>query len=620
MTAGLVGLDSLSAVDDTLYWLESRPLEQGRVALVQWRDGVSRELTPAPFNVRSRVHEYGGGAYLATPSAVFFVDFVTQDVHRIDTRDGSIRRITTAPDVRFADMAHDPTRDRLYAVAERPGGREPENLLVSIDLVGGSYSALHRGHDFYAAPRLSPDASRLAFVSWDHPNMPWDGSQLHVADVDPGGLTNVTVVAGGAEESVVEPRWLDDRRLVFTSDRSGYWNLCIYDESGISDVHRDSAEYAVPHWTFSPRSWAPLSSRHLVCRRIVDGEQSLVIVDTEQGFASPLSSELQTFDSLTSFLGGVALLGGAADAPAAVFRVDPATGRHEALHRPADFSALAPWFTGPEPVTYPTRDGERAHGYFYAPHNPDFVAAAGTAPPLVVMTHGGPTAAASPALNLRVQYYTSRGWAVLDVNYRGSTGFGRAYRRRLDGQWGVVDVTDCEDGVRFLVREGRVDRERVAIRGGSAGGFTTLAALTFGSTFRAGASWYGIGDLELLASDTHKFESRYTDRLVGPYPEAAARYRERSPIHHVDRLQSAVIFLQGLEDRVVPPNQAETMVAALRRKRLPVAYLTFPGEGHGFRAAAAIRRAVDAEYLFFARVFGFEPAEALPDIQIENPC
>lgn len=621
ITSGLVGFDALSCVGGTLFWLESRPHEQGRVVLVARRDGRQRDLTPPPFNVRSRVHEYGGGAYLACAGCVYFVNFADQDLYRIDLTTAAVTRVTRADGVRFADMAWHAPSGLLFAVGERAGQREPENLLLAVDPASGAVEPIHTGHDFYAAPRVSPDGARLAFLSWDHPNMPWDGTQLHVARIGAAGrLEDDTVVAGGVSESIVQPLWLSDERLVFASDRTGWWNLFAYDASGVYCIHEDRAEYAGPHWSFGGRSFVALSGRHVLARRIEDGEQSLVIVDTEQGFASQLASGWRTFDALTLTPDGVACIAGASGRLSAVVHIDPRARSERVVHESGDLSRYAPWFSAPETIAYPTRDGQRAWACFYAPRNPDFEPLPGSRPPLLVMSHGGPTAAASPTLNLRVQYYTSRGWAVLDVNYRGSTGFGRDYRRALEGNWGIVDVADCEDGVAFLARNDRIDGKRVAIRGGSAGGYTTLAALTFGTTFGAGASWYGIGDLELLAADTHKFESRYTDRLVGPYPEARELYRARSPIHHVDAIRTAIIFLQGLEDRVVPPNQAETMVAALRAKRLPVAYLTFPGEGHGFRDAANIRRAIEAEYLFFARVFGFEPADALPDIEIENLC
>jgi dipeptidyl aminopeptidase/acylaminoacyl peptidase len=621
ITAGTIGLDALSCVGSALYWLEARPLEQGRVVLVEMRDGERRDLTPPPYNVRSRVHEYGGGAYVAYADAVYFVNFADQDVYRIVLATRAIERITHAAGLRFADMRRHAQSNSLIAVAERAAQPEPENTLVAIDLSTGGVRTLHAGHDFYAAPRLSPDGGRIAFLAWDHPNMPWDGTQLHTARLDAHATLSVlTTVAGGMDESIAEPEWLTDETLVFATDRTGYWNLHACDASGVHPLVADPADYATPHWGFGARTWAPLSERYLLARRVAAGDQSLVVVDVQHAFASPVESAWRTFDSLARTDGGVAFVAGAVDRLAAVVLLDPESRTESVLHTAGDLSGFAPWFSAPEPIAFSTRDGALAHAYFYPPRNPGFAPPPDARPPLLVMSHGGPTASATPTLNPRIQFYTSRGWAVLDVNYRGSTGFGRAYRRALDGKWGVVDVTDCEDGVRFLARSGRIDADRVAIRGGSAGGYTTLCALTFGSTFAAGASWYGIGDLELLAADTHKFESRYIERLVGPYPAQRDLYRERSPVHHVDRLSAGVIFLQGLEDRVVPPNQAEAMVNALRAKQLPVAYVTFPGEGHGFRDARNIQRAIEAEFSFFARVFRIPGAESLPSVEIENLC
>ncbi len=432
-----------------------------------------------------------------------------------------------------------------------------------------------------------------------------------------GTITDTTIVAGGATESIGQPEWLTPERLLFASDQSGFWNLYSYDPSGIYCVYPDDAEYSGPAWSFGSRHYCAAGSRHVVAQRIHNGASALVIIDLDHSIATPLESAWQDVSSLTMLDDRLYFIGGRSDRLAAIVSI-PLNGADQQIIAEAGTLDVDPqWFSSPEPIEFATRDGATAHAYFYPPRNPDARAAPGELPPLLVMSHGGPTSAAHPSINFRIQYYTSRGWAVADVNYGGSTGYGRAYRARLDGQWGVVDVHDCEDVVAHLARTGRIDANRAAIRGGSAGGYTTLAALTFGETFRAGASHYGIGDLETLARDTHKFESRYLERLIGPYPQARDLYIARSPIHHVDRLQCPVIFFQGLEDRVVPPNQAESMVDALRRRHLPVAYVAFAGEQHGFRKAANIERALEGEYLFFARIFGFEPADALPPLEIE---
>ena len=621
IVSGVKGFAALTSNSRELFWLESRPDEAGRVTLMSLGERA-RELTPAPYNVRSRVHEYGGGAYHANDKWAFFVDFADQDVHEIDLRSGAIRRVTaTGSRHRYADFVRDAPRNRLIAIAEHHDDRaaEPVNRLIAIDLDNGGEAVLHEGHDFYASPRVSPDGDRLCFVSWDHPNMPWDGTQLHVGRVAPdGALVDLGIVAGGARESVVEPRWLPDGALAFVSDSNGWWNLHVYDESGIYCVREEPAEYADPPWGFGASTYVHSAGRHLVCRSVCDGEQSLSLVDVDQGFQSPIDTCWQSFDALTMHRGRLCFIGRAAERRQAIVSRDLASGDETTLDVAGPLQLDAALISRAESIRFPTTDGAAAHAFYYPPNNPDWVGPLGERPPLLVMSHGGPTAAADRCLNLRVQYYTSRGWAVVDVNYGGSSGFGRAYRDRLIGQWGIVDVADCVAAVDHLAAAGRVDPARVAIRGGSAGGYTTLAALTFTERFHAGASHFGIGDLEALARDTHKFESRYMDSLVGPYPEARDVYIARSPVHHVDRLRCPVVFFQGLEDRVVPPNQAEAMVAALREKGIPVAYLPFPGEQHGFRDAENIRRAIEAEYLFFATVFRFSPAETLPPIEIEN--
>jgi dipeptidyl aminopeptidase/acylaminoacyl peptidase len=620
ITTGITGLSALSSNGNALFWLESRPTENGRTTLIMVSDGVRRELTPAPYNVRSRVHEYGGGAYLATPTCVYFVNFADQNVYRA-ALDGAAPTQVTATDAntRYADFVFDAQRARLVSVCERPGAHEPQNCLIAIDIETGADTTLHSGHDFYAAPRISPGGHQLCFISWDHPNMPWDGTQLHVSTFDAAGaLAGDTIVAGGAAESIVQPEWLSAERILYASDQSSFWNLYSYDASGIYCVFPDAAEYAGPAWGFGSRHFAALGSRHVVAQRMHNGAASLSIIDVDQGIATPLPGEWQQFDALTVHSGRIHCIASRPDRLSAVVWL-AADGSESGRIADAGRLALdAAWFSIPESIEFRARDGDTAYAYFYAPRNPDTASPPGELPPLLVMSHGGPTAAAQPSINFRIQYYTSRGWAVVDVNYGGSTGFGRAYRARLDGNWGIVDVHDCEDAVGFLVRGHRVDSRRVAIRGGSAGGYTTLAALTFGQVFRAGASHYGIGDLEALARDTHKFESRYLERLIGPYPQARDVYVARSPVHHVDQLRCPVVFFQGLEDRVVPPNQAQAMVDALRRKRLPVAYVTFAGEQHGFRQAENIKRALEGEYLFFARVFGFTPADTLPPLEIEN--
>ncbi len=627
IASGATGLSELRALNDSLYWLESKPQEKGRTSLLSWHPARgTTELTPPPFNVRSRVHEYGGGAFLPAEVGVFFVNFEDQDLYLIGD-DGGLRRLTNSGVAeRFADLCWDPSRRRIIAVCERhhdenpkEAGADVSNCLVRIAIPEtgepGPPEILHEAHDFYAAPRLSPDARRLSFIAWDHPNMPWDGTLLKLADLEEGGtIRSETVLAGGASESVLQPDWLDSETLVFVSDLGGYWNLYRFDAEGIRCIREDDADYADPPWVFGLSSWVALNETHVLAVRHREQHSELVILDTHRGFSSPVSSHWVEHQYLCGSGSVPCFIGSHDDGPSEVVRYSFATAKPQVLARAGapDLGKVA--LSRAEPISFPTRNGGRAFAYYYAPSHASIQGPAGERPPLVVMTHGGPTAAASPALNLRIQYFTSRGFAVIDVDYRGSSGYGRAYRDALNGQWGILDVTDCEDAVNWVVGRGLADSRRVVIRGGSAGGFTTLRALTHSRVFSAGASHYGIGDLTALANDTHKFESHYLQRLIGDPAELASR----SPIRHVDRLSCPVIFFQGTDDRVVPPNQAREMVAALHRNALPVAYLEFPGEGHGFRQATNVARALASEYAFYCRVFQIVPSETLPDLEIDN--
>ena len=615
--AQFVGLADLKFGHGRYYWLEQRPLEGGRCVLVAADGRRRRDLTPAPMNVRSRVYEYGGGAYALSDDAAYFVNFRDQCIYGVSVNGGSPRQITTGDAAeRFGGLEWDARRRCLLAIRELHGGDGADataNDLVRIDVASGTVEVLHQGHDFYAWPRLSPAGDRLAFVVWDHPNMPWDGTQLVLADIDEAcGLRRETLVAGGVDESIYQPEWMGGR-LVYVSDRSGYWNLHAYDASGVRTAVADDAEYGLPMWSLGSTNYVVAGRDHVVAQRIEDGEAALVIADIERGITTPLPTAFTSHGSLTRSPTGIAFIGGSVDDVSSVVQLDIATGDITTLARAGDLDFPSGTLSAPRTVSFTSADGARAYANFYPPRHPACIGPQGELPPLLVTTHGGPTSAAGRNLSLRMQYYTSRGWGVLDVNYGGSTGFGRPYRERLNGQWGVVDVADCVAGARHLAAEGVVDINRVAIRGGSAGGYTTLAAVTFADVFRAGASHYGIGDLAALARDTHKFESRYVYRLVDE-----ADFEVRSPVRHAARARCPMIFLQGADDRIVPPNQSEAMYEALKANGLPVAYLLFDGEGHGFRRAENAVRAIEAEYLFFARIFGFEPADDLGDIPVEN--
>jgi dipeptidyl aminopeptidase/acylaminoacyl peptidase len=496
---------------------------------------------------------------------------------------------------------------------------EAVNTLVSIGLDGSSPVILATGHDFYASPQLSPDGTTLAWLTWDHPNLPWDGTTLWIATVQPDGtLGPPQAIAGGPTESIFQPQWSPDGRLYFVSDRTGWWNLYRWQQPKIEPLCPMAAEFGLPQWVFGLSTYGFVSSQQLLCTYIQDGMSHLASLDLTTGQLTPLPTPYTSLAGLRVNAHQAVFIGGSATAPEAIVRFDLATQQCQALRQASELTIEPGYLAVPKAITFPTTQGLTAHALYYAPTNQDFSAPAGERPPLLVKSHGGPTTATSASLSLRLQYWTSRGFAVLDVNYSGSTGYGRAYRERLNGQWGIVDVDDCINGAKYLVTQGWVDGDRLVITGGSAGGYTTLCALTFHQVFKAGASYYGMSDLQALAADTHKFESRYFDSLIGPYPEQKALYEQRSPIFAVDRLACPVIFLQGDEDKIVPPNQAEMMVEALKAKGLPVAYVLFAGEQHGFRKAEHIKRALDSEFYFYAQVFGFTPADPIIPVEISN--
>ncbi|MBX5477341.1 MAG: S9 family peptidase, partial [Clostridia bacterium] len=497
--------------------------------------------------------------------------------------------------------------------------REAENTIVAVDLDTGRATVLVSGADFYAAPRLSPDGRKLCWLSWNHPNMPFDGTDLWVADVAPdGSLGPARHVAGGPDESIFQPEWSPDGVLHFVSDRTGWWNLYRLEEGGPRALAPMEAEFGEPQWVFGLSTYAFAGPDQIVCKYEKNAFAHLATLDLRTGELRRLDLPFTVIQSVRARGRRVCFVGGAPDRPGAVVDLDLGTGAFRELRRSTDVEIDPGYVSVPQAIEFPTQGGRTAHALYYAPRNRDFEAPEGERPPLLVLSHGGPTAHSRPVFNLGLQYWTSRGFAVVDVNYGGSSGYGRAYRDRLKGMWGVVDVDDCVAAALHLAERGLVDRNRLAIRGGSAGGYTTMAALVFRDVFKAGASHFGVSDLETLARDTHKFESRYLDSLVGPYPERRDLYVERSPIHSIDRLSCPMIFFQGLEDRVVPPSQAEAMVAKLREKGIPVAYLAFEGEGHGFRKAENIKRTLEAELYFYSRIFGFPLADEVEPVAIEN--
>jgi dipeptidyl aminopeptidase/acylaminoacyl peptidase len=614
VVAEAIRLDQVALDGDVIYWTESQPKKQGRSFVYRAAPGGEPEaVTPddaSAFNVRSRVHEYGGGAFAVHDGTVYFSNFTDQRLYRQDAGQAP-RPITPAGTpasaLRYADGAIDRPRGRLICVHEdhaRPG--QAVNTLVSLDLSdAGTSQTLVAGNDFYSTPRLSPDGTRLSWLTWNHPDMPWVAAEAWVGDIEPDGTVGkARRVAGGPDESVFQPQWSPDGDLWFVSDRgSGWWNLYRERDGAIEPMAPMDAEFGQAQWNFALSTYAFESAERIVCCFVRDGVWRLAELDTRTKRYKPISLPFTSLSQLRAGPGRAVFLGGSPSEATALVELDLGTRTCRVIRRSAILSdELRPYISVAQPISFPTAGGEIAHALYYPPFSPRFTAPAGEKAPVLVKSHGGPTASTSSTLSLAVQYWTSRGIGVLDVNYRGSTGYGRPYRLRLQRQWGIFDVEDCVHGARHLVATQDADPERLMISGGSAGGYTTLRALTPASetTFSAGASYYGISDLAALARDTHKFESRYLDWLIGPYPQEQQTYAERSPIHHIDRLSVPVIFFQGAEDRVVPPNQTEMMVAGLKTLGVPVGYLLFDGEQHGFRKAENIKRALDAELYFYA--------------------
>jgi dipeptidyl aminopeptidase/acylaminoacyl peptidase len=627
ITAQLVSRRSMSFGDlmvdgNDLYWVENRPIETGRSVIVRRSpDGKLRDLLQVPFNARSLVHEYGGGAFTVSNGVVYFVNFEDQRIYRRDPS-GAVKPVTHENGNRYADLIVDGTHDRIICVQEvhQGAGREPANTIVDVSIEQMMRPRiLVSGSDFYSSPRMSPDGRQLAWLAWNHPNMPWDGTELWIAEIDrTGAVVRAHEIAGGISDSIFQPEWSPDNMLYFASDKTGWWNIYRYTGDKVELVFEFKAEFALPQWNFGLSTYGFIGRGRLACTFNQKGIWHLATIDIETRKMNRVETAYNDITHLKTANGFIFFYGGSPTEALSVISHDLSSHETFVIRRSEESSVDAGYISMPDLVEFDTSGRRKAYGFFYPPQNKDYAESLDELPPLIVVTHGGPTSCSYASFDLKIQFWTSRGFAVLAVNYGGSTGFGRPYRERLRGKWGIIDVDDCVNGAKYLVQKGLVDGERIIIRGGSAGGYTTLAALTFRDVFKAGASYYGVSDLEALAKETHKFESRYLDHLVGPYPEAKRYYIERSPISHPEGLSAPVIFFQGLDDKVVPPNQAERMVKALRERKIPVAYIAFEGEQHGFRKAENLKRALEAELYFYSRVFGFELSEEIIPVAIEN--
>ena len=626
ITAPLIAGAGVSAFDPSIdgttsYWLETRPQEGGRVALMRSRDGGdAAEITSKEMNVRTRVHEYGGAPYLARDGLVFVVNFADQEIYRIDA-DGTATAITDTPQARYADLQLDTHRNRLICIREtHEEGLEPKNEIVAISLdTPHDQTVLATGYDFVAFPRLSPDGLKLAFIAWDHPNMPWDNVALMLADLDPAGRTKKsTRLNNGIDESVLQPGWTVDGQLLFVADRSGWWNPHIFDGTASHQLISQEDEFAAPLWSLGQNYYGFISRDTVLFAHDENSQAMLTFYNLSDGSTNKVHVDCASIGNIVCADGKAIFEAGFDDDTPALLSYDVMSEAFDVVARPSPLPIENNTISKSQAIEFPTANGLTAHAYFYPPVNPTTEGPAGDKPPLIVKIHGGPTGQSSGMLQLAIQFWTSRGFAFVDINYGGSSGYGRAYRQRLNGKWGITDLEDTVHCVRYLADQGLIDPSKAAIRGGSAGGYTTLAALAFSNVFKAGANYYGVSDLEALAKDTHKFESRYLDNLIGPYPEAKHIYEERSPIHHLDGFNQPLIVFQGSEDKIVPPNQSEAIVNVLKEKGIPVAYLLFEGEQHGFRKAENTIRSLEAELYFYGQIFGFNPADEIKPVEIMN--
>lgn len=610
-----------------IYWVVGRPQEGGRYVILRHDDAKNIEcITPSDFNVRTRVHEYGGGSYFVAEGVIYFCNYTDQRLYRQED-EKSPQPITPEPDIaaglRYAAMRISPDKQWLVCVRERHISEEHvENELIILPPDGSIKPViLASGHDFYSSLRFSPDGKKLAFLTWDLPNMPWDGTELWVGDFKDGTLDHIHKVAGGKSESVFQPEWNRQGVLHFISDRSGWWNLYAFDDGEIVALHKREADFGVPQWMLEYSTYTFLPNDRIVCLFLDMGKSRIGILSPQDGKLEEFSTPFSAFELPTiqcDALGQVWFLAGTHTTEPGLSVLNPETGECRVVHISKEHEIDPGFISVPEHISYPSENGRTSYAYFYPPANSSFEAPADEKPPLIVFSHGGPTSAALSHFQSAIQFWTSRGFAVADVNYGGSTGYGRAYRDQLKGEWGIVDVEDCVKAALFLAKSGKVDGERLLIRGGSAGGYVTLCALTFHEVFAAGASYYGVADAAILAQHTHKFEERYLDSLIGPYPEKEDLYRDRSPIYHTDRLSSPVILFQGLEDKVVNPEQSEILAKALSEKGLPYAYLTFEGEQHGFRRSETIENCLNAELYFYSRILGFELPTGITPVEIHN--
>ena len=617
-----ISLVELAVDDQDIYWSESHPKEGGRYTIMQRTpDGKITERTPPEFYVRTTVHEYGGGAFTVVDGVIYFINFKDQHLYRQGIGQKP-EVLTPASGYRYADLVFDRNRNRLICIREdHTGNDEAINTIVSINPNGGDNGkVIIEGNNFYSSARVSPDGTKLAYLTWNHPNMPWDGCELWVADLDREGMPlRLKLVAGSKTESIFQPEWSPDSVLHFVGEASGWWNLYRWDSNKIEALYPMEAEFGEPQWVFGMFTYAFLTPTKILCCYSQNGTWHLAWVESSAKRLDPIRTKYTDFSDIRGGKGFCVFLAGSPTQPISLIRMNSESSTLTTIRQAFEVKVDPEYVSIPIPVNFQTTGGQEAHAIYYPPKNKEFIAPQSERPPLMVISHGGPTSASGTTLRYTVQYWTSRGFAILDVNYGGSTGYGREYRQRLNGNWGVVDVDDCCNGALYLVEKGLADEKRLAIHGGSAGGYTTLACLTFrNDVFKAGASHYGLSELEVFVKDTHKFESRYLYSLIGPFPERKDLYFKRSPINFTKNLSCPIILFQGDEDKVVPPSQSQMMFEAVRTKELPVAYLIFKGEQHGLRKAENIKRSLEAELYFYSKIFHFDLSDPIEPVGIEN--
>ncbi len=592
-----------------VFWLESKPEEKGRTTIMMHESGQSQSILPRPLSAKSKVHEYGGGSFAISGDYVFFVLADDQQIYKLDFTQDTIEPValTQQVELRFSDIQFDQHRNKLIAVCEdhspiTKDGKEPSNYLVAIPVDGSkNITILHEGFDFYSFPRISPNGEHLCWTCWNHPDMPWDKTELWLAQLTQDGtLASPGKIAGNKPESIFQPNWSPDNTLYFVSDRDNWWNIYTYEQNKINQITHEEAEFATPQWTFNMSTYGFIDEHTIAATFTKNGTWHFALINTKSGALKIVDQGSTYIEGVNCRDGKTVFIGASPTSSSAIYYYDSPTGMPKSVNSQATSIDIEDISVG-QPVSFTSENDETVHGFYYPPKNREYNSNA--KPPLITLGHGGPTGATANSLNLKIQYWTNRGFAILDVNYRGSTGYGRQYRHTLYKNWGIYDVEDLCNFAESASKNDLCDPDQLIVKGSSAGGYTTLAALTFKKTFNCGVSLYGIGDLETLARDTHKFESRYMDKLIGPYPEEKHAYISRSPVHSVDRIACPLLIFQGLEDKVVPPNQANAMFNAVKENGLPVSMVTFENEGHGFRQAENICAMLDSELEFYLRVF-----------------